>query len=140
MLGETLPRYTQRLYRLLGGKGLKGNLGDRLMAAEEAIYQDSRDPMVNWDAADLQRELESVGFRVEVQVERSHQELQITSAMLDRWFSPSKSEKPSYGDRLAQQLSGTEVQAVAEAFQRHLLHQTVQWESAVGFICATLEF
>ncbi|MCT7963832.1 AAA family ATPase [Laspinema sp. D1] len=140
VLGETLPRYTQRLYRLLGGKGLKGNLGDRLMAAEEAIYQDPTDPMVNWDAADLQRDLESVGFRVELQIERSHQELQITSAMLDRWFTPSQSEKPSYGDRLAQMLSGTEVQAVTEAFQRHLLHQTVQWESAIAFLCANLEF
>ncbi|WP_254565645.1 hypothetical protein [Oscillatoria sp. HE19RPO] len=42
--------------------------------------------------------------------ERSHQELQITANMLDRWFSPSKSAKPSYGDRLAQMLWGTEVQ------------------------------
>lgn len=140
VLGETLPRYTQRLYRLLGGKGLPGNLGDRLMAAEEAIYQDPTDPMVNWDGEDLQRCLESVGFRVELHIERSHQELQITSTLLDRWFTPSKSEKPSYGDRLAQMLSQTEVQTVAEAFQRHLLHQTLQWESAIAFIAATLDF
>ncbi|MBO0352039.1 AAA family ATPase [Phormidium pseudopriestleyi FRX01] len=140
VLGETLPRYTQRLYRLLEGKGLKQNLGDRLMSAEEAIYQDSTDPMVNWDGEELQRCLESVGFRVELQIERSHQELHITPAMLDRWFTPSKSEKPSYGDRLVQMLSVTEVQTVEFAFQRHLLHQTVQWSSAIGFICATVEF
>ncbi len=83
---------------------------------------------------------EATGLCITLQLNRSQQELYITAAMLDRWFTPSKSEKSSYGDRLAQMLSITEVQAVAEAFQRHLLHQTVQWESAIVFICATVNF
>lgn len=57
VLAETIPRHTQRLYRLLDPKKLDGDLYERLVAAEEAIYASSSDPMVNWDADDLRWQL-----------------------------------------------------------------------------------
>jgi putative ATPase len=38
VLAETIPRYTQRLYRLLDSSKLNADLYQRLVAAEEAIY------------------------------------------------------------------------------------------------------
>jgi putative ATPase len=45
VLAETVPRYTQRLYRLLEKSKLDVDLYQRLVAAEEAIYTDKLDPM-----------------------------------------------------------------------------------------------
>jgi hypothetical protein len=45
-----------------------------LQQAEEAIYQDNCDPMVNWDGLDLQKDLEKVGLAVKVEQERSRRE------------------------------------------------------------------
>jgi putative ATPase len=47
VLAETVPRHTQRLYRLLEKSKLDADLYQRLVAAEEAIYTDKLDPMVN---------------------------------------------------------------------------------------------
>jgi putative ATPase len=53
VLAETVPRHTQRLYRLLEQSKLDADLYQRLVAAEEAIYSDKLDPMVNWDTDEL---------------------------------------------------------------------------------------
>lgn len=53
VLAETVPRYTQRLYRLLEKSKLDADLYQRLVAAEEAIYSDKLDPI------DLSGNLES---------------------------------------------------------------------------------
>jgi len=63
VLAETVPRHTQRLYRLLN-PAVDIDLYQRLVVAEEAIYNAS-EPMVNWDADD-ENCLPCCGFVVEV--------------------------------------------------------------------------
>lgn len=53
VLAESVPRHTQRLYRWLESKQMDADLYERLVMAEEAIYADSSDAMVNWDVEDL---------------------------------------------------------------------------------------
>jgi putative ATPase len=80
VLAETVPRHTQRLYRLLDSSKLDAELYQRLVAAEEAIYTDKLDPMVNWDTDELRVAFESVGLVVEVDEERELTQLHITPA------------------------------------------------------------
>jgi len=82
-----VPRYTQRLYRLLEKSKLDADLYQRLVAAEEAIYTDKLDPMVNWDTDELRVAFFSVGLGVEVDEERSHTQMHITPALIERWES-----------------------------------------------------
>jgi putative ATPase len=136
-LAESVPRHTQRLYRLLDADRLSSRLYKRLIKAEEAIYQDATDPMVNWDMADLEAHFRAAGLTVTLQLEPTKTQIRITPAVLDRWFNPGK-DRPSYGDRLAQSLSASEVKTIRETFTTVLSHQVVQWEGAIAFVQAHL--
>ncbi len=139
VLAETVPRHTQRLYRLLDPMKLDADLYERLVAAEEAIYASESDPMVNWDADELRVMLDSVDLVVEVTTERSSTQMHITPALLERWFAPTAAvtERSTYAGHLTRFLKEAEVRAVQDLFTRSLLHQTVTWSSTIAFVQAT---
>lgn len=133
VLAETVPRHTQRLYRLLEEQKLDAKLCDRLVTAEEAMYTDSSDPMLNWDAEDLRMAFETAGLIVEVVLEQSSTQMHITSAFLNRLFTTG-AKRPSYLDRLALTLQPQELTAIKEIFSKYLLNQTVNWESSIAYV------
>jgi putative ATPase len=136
VLAESIPRHTQRLYQLLDAKSaLSSRLYKRLFQAEEAIYQDQTDPLVNWDVEDLESAFNAAGLIATIQVDSTYAETRITPAILARWFSPG-GERPSYGDRLAEFLTDSEVTAVVAAFSQQLANQVVQWQGAIAMIVA----
>jgi putative ATPase len=127
---EAVPRQTQRIYNLVNGTKLDPQLYQRWIAAEEAIYQNPDDALVNWDGDGLRSLLESAGLTVEMQIESTEQEMWISAALLERWFGPGVEQRVSYGDRLAEQLSKTDLAAVRKSCQR-LEHQRVTWRGAI---------
>ncbi len=139
VLAETIPRHTQRLYRLLDPTKLDTDLYERLVAAEEAIYADESDPMVNWDADELRVAFEAAGWVVEVTTERSSTQMHITPALLERWFiTTATTERLTYAQRLTRLLKEAEIRAVQDFFTRSLLHQTVTWLNTIAFVQARL--
>jgi putative ATPase len=136
-LAETMPRHTQRLYKLVDKTTVDAKLYKRWSKAEESIYTDSSDPMVNWDTDDLSTMFAEVGLTAEVHLDYTKTEIRITSALLDRWFKTG-SDRPSYADHLAKSLSETEVTKIRELFIRYLKDQVVAWEGAIGFIWSTV--
>ena len=138
VLAESLPRQAQRLYALLNAQKLDTPLYDRLVSAEESIYTNADDPMVNWEVEDLQHWFEKQGLKVSLERMQNQTDIHITSGLLTRWFSstPVEIEKLSYCDRLAQFLSKTEVAAIQQAFKLQLQNQTVNWQSQVVLITA----
>lgn len=139
VLAETIPCHTQQLYRLLDPTKLDADLYERLVAAEEAIYADESDPMVNWDADELRVAFEAAGWVVEVTTERSSTQMYITPALLERWFvTTATTERLTYAQRLARLLKEAEVRTVQDFFTRSLLHQTVTWLNTIAFVQARL--
>ena len=138
-LAERIPRHTQRLYQLVDLQELDAAVALRLKQAEEAIYTDPTDPMVNWDVADLVAWATVVGLRVETQIEPDPSQLQISAAVLQRWFAPAAGERPSYGQRLAAHLSQPEVVLVQKLFERQLLNQTVTWTGQVVYLLGAVQ-
>lgn len=134
ILAETVPRHTQRLYRLFDSGKIDASLYQSWVVAEEAIYQDENDPMVNWDIADLKAAWESIGLIVEVLPERISTTMYITPALIERWFNVSVGTRPSYATHLAQHLSQQEVSVVQNLFHQYLCNQTVTWSSTIAFI------
>jgi len=137
-LAQTVPKYTQRIYRLIDLSGLSSDLVQRIIAAEEAIYANLDDVWVNWDLTDLQDALQSAGFeQIAAGVETEATEMLITPALLERWFSTTGSgERPTYARHLLRQLSPGELAQFREALERASLNQTVTWESRTAFIVA----
>ncbi len=133
-LAESMPRRAQRLYKLLDPSWLSSRLYQKLVESEEAIYDQSTDPMVNWDEHDLQQVFTAAGMTVDIQLEPMSADLLMTAAVIDRWFATTP-DRPTYVTHLAQQLSKPEIAKVHAAFSR-LINQTVVWNSVIAFVQA----
>jgi len=135
ILAEAIPRHAQRLYQLIDPAQVEKKLYRQWQQAEEAIYSCADDPMLNWDAADLQSWLEDLGMTVDQESHTLTTQLRITPALLQRWFSPSTDTISSYADHLGKQLSEKAIARIQHHLQS-LQHQTVPWHSAVVILQA----
>ncbi|MFN2290641.1 MAG: AAA family ATPase [Anaerolineae bacterium] len=137
-LVEAVVSKAQRLYDLVDRSSLDEDLQRRLIEAEEAIYADPGDALVNWTAADLESALIAAGYRDVVRHEEVQQgEMLISASSLDRWFGQeSDQERPSYAARLRRTLSDQELKQVEELFRRQLTGQTVPWRSLNVYLLA----
>ncbi len=142
-LAEIVPKHTQRLYRLIDLSGLPDDLAGRIIAAEEAIYTDPSDPMVNWDTSGLKAVLQSAGLtQIEVMVETLTSELFIGADQLERWFAlESTGRRPTFAQHLLQKapgagLSQAELAELKRLFERQLLAQVVAWPSTIAYALA----
>ncbi len=138
-LAERIPRHTQRLYQLVDLHELDAELAARVVQAEEAIYTDPADAMVNWDVPDLAAWTTAAGLTVETEIELDPSQLQISAAVLQRWFAPTTGDRPSYGQRLATHLSQPELLRVRTIFERQLLNQTVAWTGKVVYLLGKIQ-
>ncbi len=138
VLAENLTRHTQRLYRLLDATKLDAKLSERLAMAEEEIYANPVDPMVNWDVEDLRLALTAVGVNVKITVEHYPTQLYVSPDFLNRWFSASAadSKRPAYVEHLSRYLSAPEISLVRALFERSLSNRTVDWSTTVAFLKA----
>ena len=135
-LAERVPKHTQRLYRLVDARSLDAELVARWQAAEESIYGDTGDPLVNWDADNVRSWLEAAGLEVALKGENEASETPITQAMLERWFTPATTGRPAYVDRLRAHLEADEIVQIRAIFERQIVGQTVAWQAHTLFITA----
>jgi len=133
---QTIPKRGQRLYKLVNWSGETKALHKKVQKAEEAIYTDESDPLVNWDESDLQAGLEAAGFsNTSIQLAHEKKQRQLTTVHLARWFGDSGNG--TYGQRLLDGgLSEKEVAKVATLYRRQLQEQIVGWETAVVYLIA----
>ncbi|NOX60548.1 MAG: AAA family ATPase [Chloroflexi bacterium] len=137
-LAEAVPKRGQRLHRLLDLSELASPLAERLIAAEEAIYEDETDPALNWDENTLAAALVQAGLKGEVVVETETVDFHITEALLDRWFAPTGDSRPSYRQRLAAAMSEEEIAEVEALFRRKLTQKIVPWQTATAYVSARI--
>ncbi len=139
ILGQTIPRLGQRLYKLVDWSSLPKTLAKKVAKAEEAIYHDTDDPLVNWEVEDLVAALETAGFSVEIQLEKQLARQQIGSKQLERWFGESGDGRVSYGKRLEDGgIKAKDVERVASLYRKKLTDQIVDWQTTIALIRAFL--
>ena len=137
-LAEPVSRHTQRLYALVDLVELGAALAEKVREAEEAIYADPNDPLVNWAEEDL-RDAFLAANLTEVIVEgvETVAEARISPALLDRWFCPATAgERLSYVQRLAFLLKPDEIAAVEALYRRKLTGAAVPWRSVTAYVVA----
>jgi putative ATPase len=139
-LAQTIPRHGQRLYQLVDWSGTNRDLASQVREAEESIFDDWQDPLVNWDVSDLERSLHAAGFEaLDIQVETQIDQKQITSAYLVRWFASDElpSGRSTYGQRLVDAgLDENTVEIIADLYVRQLRGKEVAWHSQVAYALA----
>jgi putative ATPase len=139
-LAETVARQAQRLYTLVDLSSLGSDLSRRVMEAEEGIYADPGDPLVNWDGAAMQAALEGTGFReVAIQEEPQESEMLVSPAVVDRWFSAEAGrDRRSYAQHLLGRITAEELALVKALFQRQVAGQAVSWRTSIAFLTAQI--
>jgi putative ATPase len=144
VLAEVIPKYTQRLYQLADLTSLPTELVNRVVAAEEDIYSNPDDPMVNWDEHNLQKIFEEVDFSgVELIVETTTAEWRIGTAQIERWFNlRPEGNRPSFAQHLTHPKSGPginslELEELKKVFQYQLAEKVVPWQSVVVYLVAS---
>ena len=131
---EGVPRLGQRIYELVDREGLDPKLVEKWIAAEETIYEDADDPMVNWNRDDLAHAVDQAGFILEhFHSERTAMEILVTDAVLSRWFPETRgiaknAQRASYGKRLTSFLSPEEVDQI----RLHITEKTDRKTGSMG--------
>ncbi|MCZ6556392.1 MAG: AAA family ATPase [SAR324 cluster bacterium] len=137
LLIEPVPRLGERLLAGQDWEGLPAALVRRVLAAEEQIYADPEDPMVNWDGGDLESWCAEAGLRVAArEVAGSMVEFPVDQALLGRWFgAPDAAESgPSAGKLGA--LLGKDARRVRHHLEQALAGKALRRRIAVAFVLA----
>lgn len=135
ILGEAIPRRSQRLYNLLDKIWLSEKLFNKLVVAEEAVYSNPDYSMVNWDIDDLEKIFIEAGLQVEINQQKNSTQLYITKNLLNRWFTTSENKtRLSYVNHLEKELTNKEIETVKSLFYGRLRNQVVNWESAIAIL------
>ena len=137
-LVEVLPRRAQRLTALVDVEPLGTDLAGRLRTAEEALYSDPADPMVNWGVDTLVEACGQVGLAVSTaEVDTGTIERRITPADLARWFDrESTNGRLSYAGHLLKQLDTAELARVESLYSGQLAGRTVRWTQVQIYLLA----
>ncbi|MDV2992582.1 MAG: hypothetical protein N4J56_002236 [Chroococcidiopsis sp. SAG 2025] len=106
--------------------------------AEEEIYANPADPMVNWDVEDLRLALTAAGVKVTIEAEHYPTQLYVSPELLNRWFSGNATgtKRPAYVEYLSRYLSAPEISLIRSLFERSLLNRTIDWSTTVAFLKA----
>ena len=132
-LAETVPKHTQRIYALGDRSTLRPELAERLIAAEEAIYADSADALVNWDEDTMEAALfaafpaQAQSGRVSIERIDADTDVLISEGMVRRWFGPALGDRRSYAERLAEGMGPEEVEQIEGWVRGQLLNRTLLW-------------
>lgn len=141
VLAEIIPKYTQRLHKLVDLSTLPLDLIERISAAEEAIYTNPDDAMVNWDEESLRSIFEQVGCsQIELYVETTTAEWRIDMGQIERWFNiDAQGKRPTFAQflstpKISSGLSLSELGRLKTLFQQQLADTVVVWQSTVAYI------
>ncbi|MDH3360134.1 MAG: hypothetical protein OEL55_04615, partial [Desulfobulbaceae bacterium] len=131
---ESLPRFQQRLYRLIPQNALDSEISAILAQTEELIYAD---PDLDWCEEEGLREMYGSASLslLGLQIEKSRHQVYISRNEIDNWFTPrAEGEKAAYCQHLAANLDEAAIAKVKNAFVSHLQNKVCRWESAIAYL------
>ena len=133
-LAEVVPSEGMHLSELLNLGSEDESFRRKLARAEQRIYADPDNPLVNWSAEDFCRIVDNAGFKVLKRDTRLFTDRRtIRSGDIERWFS---SQNGSYGSRASTALSPAELEHLRKICADQLTGRELDWKSTVLFVSA----
>lgn len=129
VLAEPVPSGGQRLSALIKPDSLTEQCSTVLARCEEELFGDPDDPMVNWDAASLEEEIQQLpGITVSISELDSSDMRVLRPADIDFWFrEEGANSRRSLGERCRMMGGGEVVALIREQLHRQLDHKQVRW-------------
>jgi putative ATPase len=136
-LAEVVPSEGMRLSALLDLASESEEFRQKLARAEEAIYTDADNPLVNWNAEDFIGLFVDAGFTILYKDCRRFTDLRtIRKEDIERWFA---TQKGNYADQASVYLDSTELGRLKGICIDQLLTRPCDWHSTVLFVRAGKE-
>ena len=134
VIAESVPARGQRLSHLLNSAQIDSCLYQQLSEAEEILYSDPGDSMVNWDISDLQQYFSLAKLNCEIETVTFQTQVVIAPILLERWLG---STGKYHQLMVAQGLNLKEIKRIRQHFTHQLANQTVTWHRSIAFVYAT---
>ncbi len=140
-LAEIVPSQGTRLSELLDLQSESEEFRHKLGQAENAIYSNPSNPLVNWNAEDFCSLFQSVGFRVlKSEFRKLADDRAIRTEDIERWLGLQKEKQSehtgSYATQASKILSYAELKRLRQICLDQLSGREVQWHSTVLFVTA----
>jgi putative ATPase len=133
-LAEVVPSQGMHLSELLNLKSEDEAFCGKLTKAEEKIYADPDNPLVNWSVGDLCGIVENAGFNIlKRETQRFADRRTIRNEDIERWFA---AQNGSYADRASTVLNSTELERLRKICTDQLTGMELDWRSTVLFLSA----
>jgi putative ATPase len=135
-LAETVPSEGQRLSSLASMWKVDEEILRSLARAEEELFSDALDPMVNWTALSLEQELGKI-TEVTVTVTRLEDMIQrrVSAGDIDSWLRTTDGKgRLSLGDRIARIGGEEKLSELRILMHRKLDFQEVQWKTVTAMV------
>jgi putative ATPase len=133
-LAEVVPSMGMRLSELLKLESEDEAFRRKLAKAEEMIYTDPANPLVNWSAEDFCGLVEDAGFKIlNRDTQRFTDSRTIRSEDIERWFAP---QSGSYATQASAMLSSAEIERLRKICTDQLTGRELDWQYTVLFLSA----
>ena len=118
-------------------KKISSSLKNRIVEAEDQIYQDQTNLKTNWNDQTLLESIQSAGFKIEKQLKTEFKNETLMAAnRINTWFSMENNEKDSYADYLKRELTLEEIENMKTLLSKELAGRVVQWKTTWLFVKA----
>ncbi|UCG00242.1 MAG: AAA family ATPase [Spirochaetaceae bacterium] len=133
-LAEVVPSEGMRLSALLDLQTEDEAFLGKLAKAEQAVYTDADNPLVNWSVEHFCGIVENAGLSImKRDIQRFGDRRTIRPEDIERWFAP---QDGSYAARVSAFLSPSELQHLRRICEDQLSGREVAWHSTVLFLTA----
>lgn len=136
IVGQRVPSAGQRLSQFFTDQA-HTEVQAKLEKAENEIYTDPSNPLVNWNESDIEQDLIDAGYTVDRFFAIDIFEARfIGRALLEKWFSPGsetdQKDHSLYRRLVANGATEADLNAIRVALTPHLKDRTVEWRIRFG--------
>ena len=136
ILAENVPSLGQRLSNLISQDSLDSEFREKLILAEDEIYNNPQNPRCNWTPETLQDQLEAENWSIDYwHVKEYSTPIMIRKEHVEQWFNAqSEKQYSGYLYELSSFISQKELQVLNECFRKEIVGKVVEWRSVCLFM------
>ena len=135
ILTENIPSLGQRLSNLIPKNYLDSEFREKLILAEDKIYNNPKNPRCNWAPKTLHAQLEAGNWIIDYwHLKEYNTPVMIKKEHVEEWFKVENEKQFSgYMYELSSFISTEQLQVLNEFFQKQIAGKVVEWRSVCLF-------
>jgi len=142
ILAENVPSLGQRLSNLISQDSLDSEFHEKLILAEDKIYNNPQNPRCNWTPQTLQDQIKAENWSIDCwHVKEYSTPVMIRKEHVEQWFNAqSEKQYSGYLEQLTSLISQEDLQILNECFRKEIVGKVVEWHSVCLFMCLINNF